>query len=227
MGHIRDRFGVGLRSSRTRQILTRGTQRQGQRQHQRQQTVPGSGTVSGIRPRPRPRSPVTVTVTDEAAPHPRNSTTGTAAGTASASSRGPLRSRLRWILGGVGFQPAHEPSAFGETAARRAGCPPHHGKQRLGQLQLQRQQTASAAGTATATADSVGARDGFRNPDTATVPGHGDGHGRGRSSPEKLNDRDSGRDSGSEQRGARYGLDCDGFLVAWASSPRMNRRLSE
>jgi hypothetical protein len=27
--------------------------------------------------------------------------------------------------------------------------------------------------------------------------------------------------------GARYGLGCDGFLVAWASSPRMNHRLSE
>jgi hypothetical protein len=30
--------------------------------------------------------------------------------------------------GGVGFQPAQGPSAFGETVARQAGCPPHHGK---------------------------------------------------------------------------------------------------
>jgi hypothetical protein len=31
-------------------------------------------------------------------------------------------------LGGVGFQPAQSPLASGEPAPRRAGCPPHHGK---------------------------------------------------------------------------------------------------
>jgi hypothetical protein len=48
------------------------------------------------------------------------------------AARIPGRPRLRWVLGGVGFQPAHGPPAFGETAARRAGCPPHHGKHRQG-----------------------------------------------------------------------------------------------
>jgi hypothetical protein len=41
------------------------------------------------------------------------------------------------ILGGVGFQPAQRPLAFG--AARRAGCPSHHGLQRQGQRRRQRQ----------------------------------------------------------------------------------------
>jgi hypothetical protein len=90
------------------------------------------------------------------------------------------RARLRWILGGVGFQPAHGPPAFGVTTARRAGCPPHHGKRRQeigGYPVPPRAVQSPAAGTAAAagsgTASSAGDRYGHgyrsRPPGTGSV----------------------------------------------------------
>jgi hypothetical protein len=93
--------------------------------------------------------------------------------------RGPARSRVRWILGGVGFQPAHGPPAFGETAARRAGCPPHHGKHRQGR-------SVESSGSGSVSVSVSGQCQGERaassaGPGTVTVigPGHGVGHGPG------------------------------------------------
>jgi hypothetical protein len=123
------------------------------------------------------RSPATATVsaTDRTATqHPNSS----GSDRDSNQSRGPARSRLRWIHGGVGFQPAHGPPAFGETAARRAGCPPHHGKHRHGR--------SVGSGDSDSDSDSGSVRGRFseqrrgprrpRIPDTAT--GHGVGDGR-------------------------------------------------
>jgi hypothetical protein len=130
------------------------------------------------------RSPATATVsaTDRTATqHPNSS----GSDRDSNQSRGPARSRLRWIHGGVGFQPAHGSPALGETAARRAGCPPHHGKHRHGR----------SVGSGDSDSDSGSVRGRFseqrrgprrpRIPDTAT--GHGVGHGRCRFSPTTMN----------------------------------------
>jgi hypothetical protein len=75
-------------------------------------------------------------------------------------------------LGGVGFQPARRPLAFGATTPQRAGCPSHHG--------LQRQRT--AAGTATEAGAAISSGSG-----TATEAGHGVRfRGRSRSWTEPL-----------------------------------------
>jgi hypothetical protein len=143
-------------------------QRQGPGQAQRQRAVPGpirsrnSATAPGHGVGHGPNRP--------GAPAPQRQ--GQRQVQRQQAVPGPVRSWLRWSSGGVGFQPAHGPPAFGETAARRAGCPPHHGKhrqgsggypapprevrtaQRQGLRQKQRQQAAPGPGT-------------------ATVPGHG------------------------------------------------------
>jgi hypothetical protein len=138
-------------------------QRQGQRQGQRQRQRQGQRTASCSR---RPRFPVT------APGHGHGSRTRTRLSRIPRTRCLP-RPRLRWILGGVGFQPAHGPPAFGETVARRAGCPPHHGKHR------HRRSVGSSGSDRVSVrgSGSVGDRDGHgfrsRPPATGAAPGHG------------------------------------------------------
>jgi hypothetical protein len=145
----------------------------------------GPGTVTGN----RTRSPVTVSITDRTAPEYHDSQRqgqGQPQRQRQLSARGPQRARLRWILGGVGFQPAHGPPAFGETAARHCAHPDSNagGTMPCTARPPVRDVSCSvelAPTTATASSAEPGAING--NWTRSSVSGHG----RGRSSPTTVN----------------------------------------